>query len=165
MKKLVLLAITIFTLTACNKRTALTGEQFKQLAEQHGFRVEQIVGDKDAQIGIIAKYNVYDTAGIDTEMEIMFFELVGNEQAKGAFNVFRSEMHGSLSSPLEHGLPNDSGAFGNTQEYFAFTTRGESTSLIRVGNTLAYSYTATSDSRKAAEKLFIAMGYMDKKKQ
>lgn len=154
MKKLLLLSSIIFFITSCNKREIITGIQFKEIAEQQGFSVEHITGEKDAELGISAKYIATDSIA-----QVIFFEFSGETEAKNAFNTFRAQTQKNLTTPIEHGSPNDSGAFGNTQEYFALTMKGENVNLIRITSTLVYSFTQTNSSREKAEKLLGAIGY------
>lgn len=166
MKKTILfITILLLSATSCTIEKTVNGEEFKRVARLQGLLVEQRVGEKDADMGIISKYFVKDTIIQDPKMEIFFFEFIGDSEAKNAFNTFRKESKTMMKGSIEYGSPNDSGVFGNKQEYFALVINGQQVNLIRIGNTLAYSYTATMAGRNRAEALLQAIGYMDKKEK
>lgn len=165
MRKIILYVLTGLMLSACgsirNERVPVTGERFAEIVRQHDLETQQLRGNKDVAMGVVAKYRVEFAAESNTD--IMFFVFVDEARAKEGFNVCRRDIARTLSSPIEYGSPNDSGVFGNTQEYFAMTIQGVQANVVRVANTVAFSYAPDFEAGKTADSIFEAMGYKDKK--
>lgn len=153
-----LFGVIALACVSCTERTAITGDEFARVARGQGFTVERRVGEQDGEIGISAKWFAIDS--INPTNEIMFFEFTGEAAAQNAFDMFREHhTNHADASAITYGSPNDSGVFGNTQEFFLYTIPiSERVSLIRVAHTLAYAWIKQPDNPDAQE-LFTAIGY------
>lgn len=141
--------LTLFTLTGCGKKTAITSDDFKSISENHSYTVVDALSQ-------YAEYDYIDSASIaqsSDKWQVEFYTLSGENYAAGMFDNNKTIFEGYKGNISTE----SSSSVGNYSNY-SLTSGGYFMYICRVDNTLLY--VRVEDSYKDTVKdLIKELGY------
>ena len=136
--------LLLLSLTGCTKKTAITTENFKSIAQSHNYSITNAKSQYSAY-NYITEATI---AGINNQWQVEFFVLESEADAKSMFETNKTifqNSKGSVSTEKSTNLGNHS--------LYSLTSNGFYMYLSRIDNTLLY--VKVSETYKDTIKDFI----------